>query len=66
VALLAVYAWLWRRAPGLAERCAATMLAILVVFAVGPDMHHNYYLWFIPLLAVLAGCAAAGPQQERP
>ena len=66
VALLAVYAWVWRRPPGLATRCAATMLAILVVFAVGPDMHHNYYLWFIPLLAVLAACAAAGPQQERP
>ncbi len=58
--LAGLYAWVWRRAPGLDGRCAATAMAILLVFAVGPDMHHNYYLWFIPFLAVLAARAATG------
>ena len=64
VAARAVAAGGARRAlcPGLAASAGARRtrwrrprLAILLVFAVGPDMHHNYYLWFIPFLAVLAG-----------
>lgn len=60
VALLALYGRVWRRAPGPDGRLAAAAAAIFLVFAVGPDMHHNYYLWFIPFLAVLAARAAAG------
>ncbi|HUZ71867.1 MAG TPA: hypothetical protein VMU87_02670 [Stellaceae bacterium] len=60
VALLALYAWVWWRAPGPDGRIAAAVAAILLVFAVGPDMHHNYYLWFIPFFAVLAARAATG------
>jgi hypothetical protein len=59
-ALTTLYVWVWRRAPGLDQRCAAAAIAILLVFAVGPDMHHNYFLWFIPFLAVLAARAATG------
>jgi Glycosyltransferase family 87 len=57
-ALVALYGWVWRRRPGLEERLAASAAAILLVFAVGPDMHHNYYLWFIPFMAVLTARAA--------
>jgi len=63
VAVVALGAIAWRVArqpPALEQRCALLVLAILCVFAVGPDMHHNYYLWFIPPLALLAGRAALG------
>jgi len=59
-ALAGLYAWVWRRAPERDERCAAAAVAILLVFAVGPDMHLNYNLWFIPFLAVLSARAAIG------
>ncbi len=62
-ALLALYLRAWR-APALPWRVALAATAILVVFAVGPDMHHNYYLWFIPLFAVLAARAACGRAKE--
>ena len=64
LALAALYVAVWKRPPRLEARIAAALLAILLVFAVGPDMHHNYYLWFIPLLAPLAARAAAGVQRE--
>jgi hypothetical protein len=61
VALLAAIAVrIWRRAPRLDERCLLAALAILAGFAAGPGMHHNYYLWFLPLLAILAASAAVG------
>ncbi len=59
-ALAGLYGWVWRHPPTLDGRVAAAALAILLVFAVGPDMHHNYYLWFIPFLALLAARAAVG------
>ena len=59
-ALLAIYGWVWRHPPARDARCVAAVLAILAVFAAGPDMHHNYYLWFIPFFAVLAAHAAVG------
>jgi Glycosyltransferase family 87 len=58
--LLAVTLRVWRRPPGLDERCGLAALATLAVFAVGPGMHHNYYLWFLPFLAILGGRAAIG------
>jgi hypothetical protein len=64
VALAGLYRRIWRHPPALEGRCAAAALAILLVFAVGPDMHHNYYLWFIPFLALLAARAAAGATAE--
>lgn len=60
VVLAAVTLAVWRRPPPLDQRCALMALAILAVFAVGPGLHHNYYLWFLPLLAVLGGLAAIG------
>ncbi len=63
-ALIALYVRAWRRAPGRGSGLAPAAAAILVVFAVGPDMHHNYYLWFIPLFAVLAARAVCGPAEE--
>lgn len=56
----------WCYPPRLDERCALATLAIIIVFAVGPSMHHNYYIWFLPNLAILAGCAAAGSPGKRP
>lgn len=64
LALAGLYLHIWRHPPALAARCAAAALAILLVFAVGPDMHHNYYLWFIPFLAPLAAWAATGATVE--
>jgi hypothetical protein len=64
LALAALYLRIWRHPPTLDGRCAAAALAILLVFAVGPDMHHNYYLWFIPFLALLAARAATGATGE--
>ena len=58
--LTAIAVLIWRRAPRLDERCVLAALAILAVFAVGPGMHHNYYLWFLPLLAILGASAATG------
>jgi glycosyl transferase family 87 len=58
--LAAIAVRIWRRAPRLDERCLLATLAILAVFAVGPGMHHNYYLWFLPLLAILAASASLG------
>ena len=58
--LAAIAVRIWRRAPRLDERCVLAALAILAVFAMGPGMHHNYYLWFLPLLAILAASAAVG------
>lgn len=59
-ALVGLYAWVWLRPPASDARCVAAVLAILIVFSAGPDMHHNYYLWFIPFFAVLAARAAVG------
>jgi len=54
-----------RRAPTPpGGRLVPVVAAILVVFAVGPDMHHNYYLWCIPLFAVLAARAACGAAEN--
>ena len=64
LALIGLYVGVWRQPPTLERRCAAAALAILLVFAVGPDMHHNYYLWFIPFLAPLAAWAATGATTE--
>jgi hypothetical protein len=58
--LVAISLWIWRRSPGLDERCACCVLAGFAVFAVGPEMHHNYYVWFLPFLAILVGRAAIG------
>jgi len=63
-ALVALYLRAWLVPPRLERRLALAAAAILVVFAVGPDMHHNYYLWFIPLFAVLAARAAGGTAEE--
>jgi hypothetical protein len=65
-ALAVLYRRIWRRPPGLEARGAACVLAILLVFAVAPEMHHNYYLWFIPFLAPLAARAAIGATEEAP
>jgi hypothetical protein len=58
--LLGVTLRVWWRAPSLDQRCGLAALATLAVFAVGPGMHHNYHLWFLPLLAILGSRAALG------
>ncbi|HZT51609.1 MAG TPA: glycosyltransferase 87 family protein [Stellaceae bacterium] len=64
LALAVLYGWVWARQPEPDTRAAAAALAILVVLLAGPDMHHNYYLWFIPLFTLLAARAATGRPRE--
>lgn len=64
-ALCVLYLRIWRRPPPLEARCAAATLAILLVFAVSPAMHHNYYLWFIPFLTLMIACSATGGVAKR-
>lgn len=55
VSLAAVCLFVWRKTPGLASRCG--MLAGITVVAIlsGPAAHHNYHLWWLPLVSVLVG-----------
>jgi hypothetical protein len=67
VSLLAVSLFVWRKTPGLVSRCgilaAITQLAILS----GPAAHHNYQLWWLPLVSVLVGLAVTqGEPPPRP
>jgi hypothetical protein len=53
--LAAVCLFVWRKTPGLASRCG--MLAGITLLAIlsGPAAHHNYHLWWLPLVSVLVG-----------
>ncbi len=59
---LGAAAYVWRRAPSLADRCGVgTMLAIAALLS-GPAAHHNYQLWWLPFFAVTLSLALA-PQE---
>ena len=63
-ALIVIWLRAWRAPVRREWRLGMAAAAILVVFAVAPDMHHNYYLWFIPLFAVMAARAACSETEE--
>jgi hypothetical protein len=54
---LGVLAAVWRRPPGLAGRAGLAAMLCLAAILAGPAAHHNYQLWWLPLLAALLGAA---------
>ncbi len=56
---LGVLAAVWRRPPGLAGRAGLAAMLIVAAILAGPAAHHNYQLWWLPLLAALLGAALA-------
>ena len=47
--------FVWRRAPSLPVRCGLLAGMILLAILSGPAAHHNYHLWWLPLVSVLVG-----------
>ena len=56
---LGAWAAIWRRPPGPAGRSGLAAMLILAAILAGPAAHHNYQLWWLPLLAALLGVALA-------
>jgi hypothetical protein len=56
---LGVLVAVWRRPPVLAARSGLAAMLILAAILAGPAAHHNYQLWWLPLLAALLGAALA-------
>jgi hypothetical protein len=53
--LIASLVRIWRRPPALALRCGLGAALILATILAGPVAHHNYQLWWLPLMAALIG-----------
>lgn len=47
--------FVWRRTPSLASRCGILAGITLLAILSGPGAHHNYHLWWLPLVSVLVG-----------
>jgi hypothetical protein len=47
--------FVWRRAPSLPVRCGLLAGMVLLAILSGPAAHHNYHLWWLPLVSVLVG-----------
>lgn len=47
--------FMWRRTPSLASRCGILAGITLLAILSGPGAHHNYHLWWLPLVSVLVG-----------
>jgi hypothetical protein len=45
----------WLRAPSLSVRCGLLAGVTLLAILSGPAAHHNYHLWWLPLVSVLVG-----------
>lgn len=56
----------WRRPPGLAARLGLAVMLILAALLAAPAAHHNYQLWWLPLLAALLGAALAPERLPSP
>jgi hypothetical protein len=57
--LIASLIRVWRRAPPLAARSGLGAALILATILAGPIAHHNYQLWWLPLMAAVLGAALA-------
>jgi len=55
-------AYVWRKAPPLATRCAIGAMLAIAALLTGPAAHHNYQLWWLPFYAVALSLALA-PQE---
>jgi hypothetical protein len=53
--LAAVSLFVWRKTPGLVSRCGMLAGISLLAILSGPAAHHNYHLWWLPLVSVLVG-----------
>ena len=56
-ALLSLSAFMWRSTPDLLARCGLLCAMIILTILAGPAAHHNYQLWWLPLISVLVGVA---------
>ena len=56
-ALLSLGAFMWRSTPDLLTRCGLLCATIILTILAGPTAHHNYQLWWLPLISVLVGVA---------
>jgi uncharacterized membrane protein len=63
--LIASIVGVWRGAPRLAARCGLGATLILATLLAGPIAHHNYQLWWLPLMAALLGAAIPAVGVER-
>jgi len=63
---LGAFAAVWRRPPGPAGRLGLGVMLILAALLAGPAAHHNYQLWWLPLLAALLGAALAPERLPGP
>lgn len=52
--LVAVWSFV-RNPPELMTRCGVSILFCIAALLVGPDVHENYMLWWLPFFAVLVG-----------
>jgi hypothetical protein len=52
--------------PGLDRRTGLGTVLVLAALLVGPTAHHNYQLWWLPLMAALLGAALAPERAENP
>ncbi len=59
LAYFGAFAAVWRRPPSLAGRCGLAAMLMLAAILAGPAAHHNYQLWWLPLLAALLGAVLA-------
>lgn len=57
VTLLMLCVAVWRHPPSLATRCGLMGAITIFVVLSGPAGHHNYQLWWVPLISVLAALA---------
>lgn len=52
-AFLVLCVAVWRHPPRLATRCGLMSSLTILLLLTGPAAHHNYQLWWIPLISVL-------------
>jgi hypothetical protein len=60
-----VAAQVWLSPPALAWRTGLSVVLILAALLAGPAAHHNYQLWWLPLMAALLGAAVAPRRLPR-
>jgi hypothetical protein len=53
-------------AGALAWRAALAAMGMLLALLAGPTAHHNYQLWWLPLLAALLGAALPAKSSVAP
>lgn len=63
---VAVAVYIWARPPTLALRCGLAALLVLALLLASPAVHHNYHLWWLPLVSALLAVALAPAGAVRP